>query len=42
MMNGASVIDATFFGYGVGLVLVGYLCGAVLGVVLDALKVFKG
>jgi hypothetical protein len=31
-------IDATYFGYGAGLVLIGYCCGIVLNVILRALS----
>jgi len=35
-------IDASYFGYGVGLVLLGYTCGAILGIVRDALFSMRG
>ena len=35
-------IEISFFGYGVGLVVVGYCCGIILGVALDALNSMRG
>jgi hypothetical protein len=32
------IIDATYFGYGVGLVIVGWVCGQVVAVILSALS----
>lgn len=35
-------IDVTYFGSGVGLVLLGYTCGAILGLCRDALTAMRG
>lgn len=35
-------IETSYFGYGVGLVLVGFVCGVILATVRDALLSLKG
>lgn len=37
----ANVLDVTYFGYGVGLVLCGFVAGSVVSIVLSALNKVK-